>query len=83
MGYSQVSYTDLLGFALSLLHDFLSNAIGMGRLLLTKGYSKSKLAQYVYQFVSSLGIYPEANMTKAEMCHRFKNGITNTSPRYA
>jgi len=46
----------------TLTHDFISNAIGMGRLLLTKGYSKRKLAQYFYQFVSSR--YPQANMTK-------------------
>jgi len=65
----------------TLTHDFVSNAIGMGRLLLTKGYSKRKLAQYFYQFVSSR--YPQANMPKAEMCHRFKNGITKSSPRDA
>jgi len=53
----------------------------MGRLLLTKGYSKRKLAQYFHQFISSR--YPQANMKKAGMCHRFKNGITNTSPRDA
>jgi len=31
----------------TLTHDFVSNAIGMGRLLLTKGYSKRKVAHSV------------------------------------
>jgi len=50
------------------------------RLLLTKGYSKRKLAEYFYEFVSSR--YPQANMTKAEMNHRFKNGIINIIPHH-
>jgi len=37
----------------TLTHDFISNAIGMQTTILTKGYSKRKLAQYFYQFVSS------------------------------
>jgi hypothetical protein len=67
--------------ASTLTHDFLRSAIEMARLLTTKGYSKRKLLQYFYQFIRSK--YPNANVSKAAVYQRFKNGVTNYYPRDA
>jgi len=63
----------------TLTKDFMHNAIDMGRLLTTKGYSRKKLLHYFHQFISSK--YPSANLTKAAMFHRFRNAITNYAPK--